>query len=58
MKILHKLTPIIFIAAFLYMIGTAGALEHFQIGMGQACAQWAASGAVIVAICVRRKVWR
>ena len=49
MKLLHKLAPIIFIVAFLFMIGTAGALEHFQIGMGQACAQWAASGAVIVA---------
>lgn len=58
MKILHKLTPIIFIAALLFCIGTAGALEHFQIGMRQAAIQWAASGAVIVAICVRRKVWR
>ena len=58
MKLLHKLTPILFIFAFLFMIGTAGALEHDTISMGQAVIQWAAGGAVIAAICIKEKVWR
>ena len=47
MKILRKIAPILFIAALLFCIGTAGALEHFRISMGQACIQWAVSLAVM-----------
>lgn len=47
MKVLRKIAPILFIAALLFCIGTAGALEHFRISMGQACIQWAVSLAVM-----------
>lgn len=47
MKILRTITPLVFIGAVLFAIGTAGALEHFRISLGQACIQWAVSFAVM-----------
>ena len=47
MKVLRKIAPLIFLTAVLFAIGTAGALEHFRISMGQACIQWAVSLAVM-----------
>ena len=43
MKILHKIAPILFIADVAFCIGTAGALEHFRISLGQAFVQWGIS---------------